>query len=193
MTTDITKAFDSIDWKRIEENMELLKFPKDFTEIIMEMLNNAKTKIEIQNTLSESFKINRGTRQGDPVSPALYNIFIEPMLRWLDMGDTKGYQIEKINIKIGEVADDMVIFGKSNQELQRILNKIETYLNSANVYLNPKKCDYISNIKDDKNKHIVSKSGIEIKNKENEPIRYLGIWLTINLKFGHHWKNIQML
>jgi hypothetical protein len=76
MTTDITKAFDSINWKRIEENMELLKFPKDFIEIIMEMLNNAKTKIEIQNTLSDSFKINRGTRQRDSVSPALYNIFI---------------------------------------------------------------------------------------------------------------------
>jgi hypothetical protein len=102
------------------------------------------------------------------------------------MGDTKRYQIGKINIKIGAVADDMVIFGKLNQELQRILNKIKTYLNSANVYLNSKKCNFLSNIKEDRNKHIVSKLEIEIKNKENEPIRYLGIWLTINLNFEHH-------
>jgi hypothetical protein len=44
--------------------MKLLKFPKNFTEIIMEMLNNAETKIEIQNTLSDSFEINKGTKQG---------------------------------------------------------------------------------------------------------------------------------
>jgi hypothetical protein len=190
LTTDISKAFDSIDWTRIEENMELLKFPKEFIKIIMEMLNNAETRIEIGNTMSEAFEIERGTRQGDPISPAMYNVFIEPMLRWLDIGDTKGYQIGKMQVKIGAVADDMVIYGKSRNELQRSLNKIETYLNSANVFLNPKKCDYISNIKEDKNKSIVAKSGEEIRNKGNEPIRYLGVWLTINLNFGYHWKLI---
>jgi hypothetical protein len=32
------------------------------------------------------------------------------MLRWLNIGDTKGYQIGKIQVKIRAVADDMVIY-----------------------------------------------------------------------------------
>jgi hypothetical protein len=56
----------------------------------------------------------------------------------------------------------------------------------ANIFLNSKKCNYISNIKEDKNKSIIAKTGEEIRNKRNEPIRYLGVWLTINLNFRYH-------
>jgi hypothetical protein len=191
MTADVKKAFDSIQWKRVEENMKLLKFPISFIELVMNTFDEAETLIEIGEAITETFKVERGTRQGDPISPLLYNIFLEPLLRWLDKGESAGYQIGKEKVKIGAVADDMIIYGKSNNDLQRLLRRVEKYLNSANVELQPTKCEYISNIKEDENKFLLSTSGTKIPNRKDETIRYLGVWVNINLNFQKHWNEAE--
>jgi exonuclease III len=80
LSTDIEKAFDNISFAGIEEAAKLLKIPEDFTNLILNSLEGTSF-IDINGTKSKTFNTHRGTKQGDPLSPLIFNIFIEPLNR----------------------------------------------------------------------------------------------------------------
>ena len=57
---DIEKAFDSVEHNFIFSSFKKFGFGEDFTREVEMFLND-----------SQSFKLERGTRQGDPLSPYL--------------------------------------------------------------------------------------------------------------------------
>jgi hypothetical protein len=54
------------------------------------MYGVATTKNITQYGPTPSIDINIGTRQRESLSPSIFNIFLEPLLRWLTMG-SRGY------------------------------------------------------------------------------------------------------
>ena len=63
--------------------------------------------------------IQRGTIQGDTLSPYLFLIFLEPLLRWLQQGNN-GYTFgtSKIEISSAAYADDLAAIVNKLQSLQ---------------------------------------------------------------------------
>ena len=66
---DFEKAFDSLSWKFIHETLENFNFGKNFIKWIKLFQNNTKSRIILNGHLSESFTLERGCPQGDPISP----------------------------------------------------------------------------------------------------------------------------
>ena len=54
--------------------------------MIADLYTGAKTRFMIAGGETAEVEINRGTLQGDSLSPLLFIIFIEPLLRWLQSG-----------------------------------------------------------------------------------------------------------
>ena len=65
-----------------------MRFPEDAIEVIAELYNDAMTKIRLHFAETGPIKIDRGTIQGDTLSPLLFLIFIE-LLKWLQSGGYK--------------------------------------------------------------------------------------------------------
>ena len=59
---------------------------------------------------TQKIPIQRGTIQGDTLSPYLFIIFLEPLLRWLQSGK-HGYTLgtSKVTINLAAYADDLAI------------------------------------------------------------------------------------
>ncbi|OJT09005.1 Transposon TX1 uncharacterized 149 kDa protein [Trametes pubescens] len=76
---DQEKAYDRIDHHYLWRLLEHLNFPQRFIRTIRALYDSARSAAMINGTLSESFSITRGVRQGDPVSCLLFNIAIEPL------------------------------------------------------------------------------------------------------------------
>ena len=75
MNMDFEKAFDTIEFDFIEKKttLDYFNFGSTLKKWITLFLHNTMTAIQINGFLSEFITIERGCRQGDPIS---YNIFI---------------------------------------------------------------------------------------------------------------------
>ena len=52
-------------------------FGNDFIEWVKMLYKNAESKVKVNGFLSESIRLQRGVRQGDPLSPLLYALVAE--------------------------------------------------------------------------------------------------------------------
>ena len=87
--------------------------------------------------LSDEFPINRGVRQGCPLSPILFNLFINDILN----------NCENLGVKIGNkhccgglFADDIVLIAPSEKRLQKILKRVLKWADLNEMSFGIQKC-----------------------------------------------------
>jgi len=69
---DISKAFDTLDWKFLLRVLEQFRFSETFCKLIDTILHSAKLSICINGAQQDYFSCSRGVRQGDPLSHLLF-------------------------------------------------------------------------------------------------------------------------
>lgn len=83
-------------------------------------------------------QIGRGVRQGDPLSPILFNCVLDEFLVTLDQH--RGVQIGDAVLHGLACADDCVFFAPNMQEAQCLLRSLDKFLRKRGMTLNPTKC-----------------------------------------------------
>jgi hypothetical protein len=61
--------------------LQAFGIPRKLIKLTGMMMSNTKCKAKVQNTLSEESEVNRGLRQGDLLSPILFNLAMEQAAR----------------------------------------------------------------------------------------------------------------
>ena len=74
---DFEKAFDTLDWQFIQKMFELCNFGEIFLNWIKILQNGSKSIVSQNVFFSEPINLQRGCRQGDPVSPYIFVICAE--------------------------------------------------------------------------------------------------------------------
>ena len=77
MTVDIKKAFDSINHCFLVKVLEKYGFQKDFIKWTKILLQNQESYIVNRGTTKNQFKLEKDTRQGDPISAYLFILVLE--------------------------------------------------------------------------------------------------------------------
>ena len=77
MTADIEKAFDSINHCFLVKVLEKYGFEKDFIKWTKILLQNQESYIVNRGTTKNQFKLEKDTRQGDPISAYLFILVLE--------------------------------------------------------------------------------------------------------------------
>ena len=88
---DFSAAFNTIDHDKLLCIMRDLGFTQDAIQVVQNLYTDATTKIRLPYVETDAIRIDRGTIQGDTLSPFLFIIFLEPLLRWLQSGG-RGYK-----------------------------------------------------------------------------------------------------
>jgi exonuclease III len=184
---DIEKAFDSVWHEALLHKILSYEFPIYLIKIIKSFLNNRRSYVSIGKGSSSFFPVPAGTPQGSPLSPPLYNFFMNsiPIPR---------------HCKIAIYADDTALLSSiQNYELDTLvkrmekgLSEIKTELSSWKICLNSLKTELILFTKStimqrEKENHKISFSGRTLE--WSPSVKYLGVVLDSKLLLNKNIEN----
>ena len=111
LVADFEKAFDTMSREYIMECLDIYGFGPSLKRWIA-TLNYESTAIVVQNGhLTKPFPVERGCRQGDPISPYIFLIGCDILTRMIkNKREIRGIQINDIEYRITQYADDTKIF-----------------------------------------------------------------------------------
>ena len=135
---DFTDAFGSVDHARLHCIMESMGIPEDAVGIIKDLYQGASIVVKTPKGDTQPIPIEgRGTIQGDTLSPLLFIIYMEPLLRWLQEG-RKSYKMKTSHEEVGPLAyaDDLSVVTEDPQDAISQAHKIETYCDWAGIGVN---------------------------------------------------------
>ena len=87
---DIKKAFDSVRWEYVLDLMQRMGFPDKFRNWIAALLSSSSSRFLLNGLPGPPIRHGRGFRQGDPISPLLFVLAIDPLHRILEKATTQG-------------------------------------------------------------------------------------------------------
>lgn len=176
---DAEKAFDCVNWTFLFRILDTFGFHSSFIKTIQALYDRPRARIKINGAVSNSFPLERGTRQGCPISPLLFAIFIEPLSQWIIQNNSiKGIVMNGVEQKISLFADDILVYLSSpEQSLVQLFSTLEQYGSFSGYKLNVLKTQILS-----------FKYCPSVNMKKNytfgwdaESIKYLGVNIPIDL------------
>ena len=171
---DFQKAFDSINWVFLEEVLIKFNFGASFIRWIKTFYNNITSCIINNGNLSKEFILERGVRQGDPLSPYLFILVVEVLGQIIrDDNDIKGFVFNKHEIKLLQYADDTTGCLSDLNSARRFLYVVNQFGSFSGLKLNREKTEGMWLGKDRMNTS--TPLGISWS---NTPFRMLGIFLS---------------
>lgn len=148
---DQEKAYDRVHPDYLKAVLQRFGFGSLVTESIIQLFFNTRLSINVSGYLSKPFEQQRGLRQGDPLSPLLFNLALEPLLRSLlaspsihgfsfsfPNAPTPSYYISSPPPPLNTLAnaDDVLIFISCPEELSHAMTIIDLYCKASNARLN---------------------------------------------------------
>ena len=134
---DIEKAFDSLDHNFILAVLEKMGLGSDFIQWVRTLLNDQQSCVMNNGTTTGYFKLNRGTRQGDPLSAYLFALAIEVLFIMIrENVDIKGLNLFGTKVKLTACADGTTIFLRNLSSLKVLLQTFGKFERVSSLKLN---------------------------------------------------------
>jgi hypothetical protein len=203
---DVSKAFDTVPHAAIGDTLIRKGLPEFLVKLITNSYQNIRTIIK-QGETEIPMELQRGVKQGDPLSPFIFKAMLEPLLVQLEQQE--GFDIrEEHKVSTLAFADDIILTSTNVQQAKNLLITTERYLKQLGMSIAASKCTAFSIIAN-KDTWYLKDPGLELIDGEKIPsvnaestIRYLGgsisPWTGLTLRgleenFGNTLNRVEKL
>ena len=148
---DFTKAFDSISHNSIWEALKSCNVDHEYDSLLRKIYRDQKASVQTDEE-SEIFDIQKGSKQGDPMSSLLFNTVLQYSLkdeiqRWQKK---KGMGIylsdqERDCLTNLRFADDVMLFATSKEQLRNMMYEFKKATEKVGLKIHPDKTKILSN------------------------------------------------
>ncbi|KAL9989421.1 hypothetical protein ACROYT_G003968 [Oculina patagonica] len=194
---DFEKAFDSVNVEFLIKALEAFNFGQTFIKWIRTFYNGAKSCVINNGFTSHYFDLQRGVRQGDPLSPYLFIVVMEVLSISIRKDvEIKGLVVDEKEIKLTSFADDLTTFLKDIDSLHKLMHKLKLFGSCSGLKPNIAKTEVLRLGPSQKDVDIYSILNIP---KPLEPPKILGVYFTYDnrlrdrLNFENHIKSVKKL
>ena len=119
------------------EVLEKCDIPQEEKRLISNLYWNQTAVVRTINGESRSFKIKKGVRQGCILSPILFNMNSEELIREA-LDDTRGIKVNGVTITNIRYADDTIIIAETEHDLQVMITRLNETCKIYGMELNVK-------------------------------------------------------
>lgn len=114
---DFEKAYDTVSWSFLFDMLAKFGFDLKWIRWIRACVSSSSLSVLVNGSPTQDFLVQRGLRQGDPLSPFLFLLVAEGLARLVDkavgVGVFEGFVInENLSYSLVQFADDTVLIGK---------------------------------------------------------------------------------
>ena len=138
LSIDLTKAFDKIAYAALFQALEDQGVEEKYLVLLRALYSGQHGQVGAEAV----FDICRGVRQGDVLSPCLFNAALEAVIRrWKSQLGDRGLQLDPARERLTNVrfADDLLLFGSSMAEVVEMFELLSLKLEEAGLSINPSK------------------------------------------------------
>lgn len=147
---DLTKAYDRVEWKYLEEVLLKYGFCQKWVSWIMSCVRSVRYAVKLNGEMLDSFYPSRGLRQGDPLSPYLFLFVAEGLSRALE-AECSISNITPLKVARGApgishllFADDSLLFFKATgDQATSIKSALNVFQKGTGQLLSPSKCSIL--------------------------------------------------
>ena len=136
---DFKKAFDTLEWTFVVKMLSFYNFGESIKSWIKLIYTNITNCIHWNNGWSsEFFQLGRGVRQGCPLSPYLFILYVEILASAFRNNDgIKGTCISETECKISQYADDTtLILDSTDISAKHSLGLLDSFAEMSGLKVN---------------------------------------------------------
>lgn len=177
-SVDLEKAFDKVVHGFLFAVLRCMGFPEHLVGVLQGLYEGVRSRVLVNGVVGESFEVKSGVRQGCPLSPQLFILAIEPLLKVV-RGDkvAQGFLVPGsggVRVKSCAYMDDVVFVSENGCDLQRINLHLRRFCCVSGMSVNWEKC-------------WVCVLGKKVRMEEGrmkvvEKLKVLGLWFDNDLK-----------
>ena len=141
LSIDFQQAFDSISWNFIDKTLDYFNFGPSFKRWIKLFQKSSESCILQNGHMSDYFPLQRGCRQGDPISPYIFILCVEVLGKMIRSDKVvNGIRINGKEIKLSQYADDTQVFLDGSEEsMKQLMYILQTFYKMSGLKVNEEK------------------------------------------------------
>ena len=143
-------AFDSLEWDLLNKCLELFNFGPEIIRWVNSFYKNIPSCVINNGLCSEYFNIERGVRQGNPLSPYLFVTAVGILgIAIRNKDSIKRIEIIHLEIKLLQFADDTTAVLSDLNFPNALFSSLEEFGEASSLKINVKKVEvmYIVSLK----------------------------------------------
>ena len=123
---DYAKAFDCVDHNKLWKILQEMGIPDRLTSLLRNLYAGQEATVRTGHGTTDWFQIGKGVHQGYILSPCLFNLYAEYIMRNARLEEAQaGIKISGRNINHLRYSDDTTLMAESEEELKSLLMKVK--------------------------------------------------------------------
>ena len=123
---DYAKAFDCVDHNKLWKILKEMGIPDHLTCLLSNLYADQEATVRTGHGTTDWFQIRKGVYQGCILSPCLFNLHAEYLMRNAGLAEAQaGIKVARRNINNLRNADDTILMAESEEELKSLLRKVK--------------------------------------------------------------------
>ena len=144
---DYAKAFDCVDHHKLWKVLKEMEIPDHLTCLLRNLYAGQESTVRTKHGTTDWFQIGKGVRQGCIMSPCLFNLHAEHIMRNAERDEAQaGIKISGKNINNLRYIDDTTLMAESEEELKSLLMKVKEESEKVSLKLNIQKTKIMASI-----------------------------------------------
>ena len=139
---DFKKAYDIVDRTILWDKLTMNGIGGKLHQAVKSLYENIQCCVRVNGFHTDWFDVRCGLKQGCPLSPTLFNIFINDLaVEMHSLG--KGVRIGDELLSVLLYADDIVLLAETPEDLQSLLDTLHGWCRLNGMTVNPQKSNVI--------------------------------------------------